>query len=521
MASEIDTRSGRLVGDEVLGVHRFLGIPYARPPVGELRFRGPAPPRPWKGVRDARTPGPTPMQIGVPFFRSLNPGVGRQSEDCLYLNVWTPGLDGTKRPVLVWIHGGGFLVGSGSTPIYDGETLARRGDIVVVTLNYRLGALGHVHLKDILGEDFKDAANAGLKDQVAALQWVREHIDRFGGDPELVTVAGQSAGAMSVGGLLGAPTARALFKRAILMSGAANNLLTADDAAHVAETFLEALGPVRDRRGLAGVSVQRIMRAQGATNRRLMNPAQLMAMTPCVDGDFIPEHPYQAIERGELRDIDLMLGTTLDEWKLFGPIEALAPSVMGEHYLRSRFMSVLETLGAKVPSASRALDDYRSAVKSRGEGTSAYAVWNAFQSARIFHLPCTQLAERHASAGGRAFTYLFKWRPRSVRRSIGACHALDVPFVFGLDNLWLTRTIGSMSASAPRLSARMQDAFIQFIRTGTPDSDVLSHWETYCAEHRSTMLFGRQCYVADGPLDEERRLLVEWLGDGPTVGGLN
>ncbi len=509
---EVETPSGRLRGSQRRGVYRFLGVPYATAPRGELRFRGPRPVKPWAGARDAKVPGPAPLQMGVPFFRNVNPGVSRQSEDCLYLNVFTPGLDDRKRPVLFWIHGGGFLVGSGSTPVYDGSALARTGDIVVVTINYRLGALGHVHLKDVLGEDFKDAANAGSKDQAAALQWVHDHIEAFGGDPDQVTIAGQSAGAMSVGALLAAPSARPLFKRAILQSGAAANVMTRDQAAIVAETFLEALGPVRDRRGLASVSAQRIMRAQGITNRKLMNMARLMAMTPCVDGDFIPDHPYEAIERGDVADIELMVGTTLDEWKLFGTVEALAPAVMGEHVLRSRFVSVLDAVGADVPSAEQALGEYRAAVRKRGGSTSAYSVWNAFQSARIFHVPGMDLAERHADAGGRAHSYLFKWRPRTLRNAVGACHALDVPFVFGLGNLRLTRAMSGLSASAPRLSERMQGAWVGFVRNGTPQSDDLPEWDEYCGRHRATMLLGRQCYVADSPLEEERALLANWLG---------
>ena len=499
------------MGTERAGIHRFLGIPFARPPVGELRFQSPVPMKPWAGVREAKTAGPAPLQMSVPFFRALNAGVGPQSEDCLHLNVWTPALDGKKRPVFFWIHGGGFIVGSGSTPIYDGATLARRGDIVVVTTNYRLGALGHVHLKGVLGDDFKDASNCGSKDQTAALQWVHDHIEAFGGDPDNVTVCGQSAGAMSIGALLAAPTARKLFKRAILQSGAAHNVMTADEAAHVAETFLDALGHVRERRSLAAVSPERIMRAQGITNRKLMNIASLMAMTPAIDGDFIPEHPFEAIERGALADHELMVGTTLDEWKLFGTVESLAPAFMGEHYLRSRFMSVLDAVGADVPSAADALHEYRSAVRARGGGTSGYAVWNAFQSARIFHLPSMELAERHADAGGKTYSYLFKWRPRSLRRVVGACHALDVPFVFGLDNHVLTKTVGNLSASAPKLSKRMQDAWIGFIRNGAPVSERLPEWDAYCSTHRATMLLGRQCYVADSPLEQERSLLTRWL----------
>ena len=215
----IETKSGKIKGSYQDGLYIFKGIPYAAPPVGEFRWLPPQPVKPWKGVRQAQTFGPIAPQNGAlslaPEYQVEEP----QSEDCLYLNVWSPGADGSRRPVLVWIHGGAFNRGSGSSPMYPGTTLARRGNVVVVTLNYRLGALGFLHLKKLTGGRIPATGNEGLLDQIAALQWVRDNIAHFGGDPDNVTVFGESAGGMSIGCLLAMPQARGLFHKAILQSG--------------------------------------------------------------------------------------------------------------------------------------------------------------------------------------------------------------------------------------------------------------------------------------------------------------
>ena len=221
----VETAQGRVEGRSQNGLLNFMGLPFAKPPVGPLRFQPPEAPEPWAGVRSTVRNGPVPIQAALPLMRFLNAGAARQSEDCLYLNVWTPGTDSKRRPVLVWIHGGAFLVGSGSAAVYHGHHLSEREDVVVVSLNYRLGALGFIHLDRVCGPGFEQASNLGLRDQLAALAWVRENIDRFGGDPSNVTVCGQSAGAMSVAALLATDPQERVFRRAILQSGAAGNVV--------------------------------------------------------------------------------------------------------------------------------------------------------------------------------------------------------------------------------------------------------------------------------------------------------
>jgi para-nitrobenzyl esterase len=507
---EVETCFGKVRGTEIRGIRAFRGIPYARPPIGARRFRPPEPPEPWAGTRKATRPGAVPIQASVPWLKFLNAGGARQSEGCLFLNVWTPSLDTAKRPVLVWIHGGGFLIGSGSSLVYEGQGLARRGDLVVVTMNYRLGALGFVHLSQACGDQFRDASNAGVRDQIAALEWIRDNIDRFGGDPGNVTVCGQSAGAMSIGALLGAPRARRLFHRAIFQSGAAHNVLSEEQADEVAEVFLGELGgPPRSPEALARIPAERLLKAQGATNRRLASLERLMVFLPVVDGDLIPESPLEAVRSGAIADLPMLVGTTLDEWKLFSPLDSGIPS-MGERGLVQRFKEVLPRVAPRAPRPAIAVRKYREAVRERGGNTAAFEVWSAFQSARIFHYPASILAEEQNGAGGVAYSYLFTWHPPALRRTLGACHALDIPFIFGLTNNPIARPLTGLVSSAARLSRRMQHAWINFARSGCPGHQSLPEWKPYDADLRATMVFGRQCQLADAPLEGERKLWERW-----------
>jgi para-nitrobenzyl esterase len=511
LAPSVDTRYGKISGSEVRGIRTFKGIPYARPPTGMLRFAPPQPPEPWTGTRKATRAGPVPVQASMPFMSFLNAGGDRQSEDCLYLNVFTPGLDDRKRPVLVWIHGGGFLVGAGSTPIYEGGVFARRGDMVVVTLNYRLGALGYLHLDQVGGAGLESASNAGVRDQIAALEWVRDHIDRFGGDPDNVTVCGQSAGAMSIGALLGAPRARKLFRRAVLQSGATDHVVGRERANELAEAFLHELGDVpRDADSLARLPVERILKAQGAINRRCANLVDLMVFLPCVDGELITEPPIEAVRRGATSDISMMIGTNLDEWKLFSPVDS-GLATLREEQMIQRFDEMLGQISTCAPDAREAVRRYRAAVRARGGRTTPFEVWSAFQSARVFHYPASSLADSQSRSGADVYSYLFTWRPSALRQTVGACHAVELPFVFGLTSHPAVRPFMGFASTVGRLSKRMQDAWIGFARAGYPGHDRLPVWDRYESDARATMLFDRECSIADAPLQGERELLAEWI----------
>lgn len=512
MNAEVETRYGRIRGRESGGVRSFRGVPYAASLIGSRRFLPPEPPEPWTGTLEATRPGPSAPQYSMPVFRWINLAAGRPGYDCLSLNVWTPGLDRARRPVLVWIHGGGFLVGSGSTPIYRGHDLALRGDAVVVTINYRLGALGFAHLGSVLGPGF--AWNLGVRDQIAALEWVRDHADRFGGDPANVTVFGQSAGGMSVAALLGAPRARTLFHRAICMSGAGDHVLDADDARRVAGAFVEALGgPPASHEALARIPVDRILRAQAQVMSRMADLRQLMVFLPAVDGDLIPEQPLAALRRGAAARIPILTGTTLEEWKLFRLVDRGIGRFQWSDADRL-FAEVLSALPC-APDGRTARREFREALGPRSAARDPYGVWSAFQSARVFHHASARLAEAQHAGGGRVHSYLFTWRPPVLRRSLGACHALDIPFVFGSTAHPLARPLTGVSAVAPRLSRRMQHSWIRFARDGEPGHERLPAWPAYEPTRRATMILGRECALDDAPLEPERLLLERWSAREP------
>ena len=510
MRNEVETIHGRVSGSETAGIRIFRGIPFASPPIGARRFQPPEPPEPWADVRDATRVGPSAPQFAAPWFGWISAaGVGH-GDDCLSLNVWTPGLDEARRPVVVWIHGGGFLVGAGSTGVYDGRHLARRGDVVVVTINYRLGALGYAHLKYHFGEGFEQSSNLGVRDQIAALEWVRDNVASFGGDPDNVSVFGQSAGAMSIAALLGSSRARALFTRAICQSGAADHVTDPEAAGEVARTFIECLGgPAASHEALGRIPIGRILQAQRDTMARLTSLENMMVFLPTVDDDVISESPLDAAERGATAEIPLLLGTTLDEWRLFRLID---PGVFGlrAHELTARFDQVLRGAFRSAPDGREAVESFRTALETRGGRPSSAELWSAFQSARVMHYPATRLAEAHTRGGGTAHAYLFTWRPPNLRRALGACHGLDIPFVFGAVRHPLARPLTGFSTSAARLSRKMQQAWIRFARHSDPGHYQLPDWIPYDEHRRATMLLGRTCRLADAPLEAERELLASW-----------
>lgn len=568
----VETSCGSLRGSREGELCVFRGIPYARPPVGPLRYRPPEPPAPWSGVRDALRFGAAPPQDAKAMGPMLDMGIGRTDEDCLYLNVWTPAVDGGRRPVMVWIHGGAFILGAGSQYLYDGATLARRGDVVVVTINYRLGALGFLALRDAQGSPLA-SGNEGILDQIAALEWVRREIGAFGGDPQCVTIFGESAGAMSCATLLGIPRARGLFQRAILQSGSANYISTPEAAAEVATGFLEEMGvspaqpdalqsapPARimgaqrrymlglllhPRQVLAGnflaprrlgatvllvvLTTWRVMRrvAQfvlGAL-RDLMRPARprrsrwraLLAplftrasgaelpFEPVLDGTLLPQHPFDAVADGLAARVSLLIGTNLDEQKLFAFMDPQA-RLLDERALLARCRQKLAHAGARAAElAHRAIETYRGARAARGQSTTPSELWFAFENDRTMRWPAMRLAELQGAHQPQTYAYLFTWRSPFMGGALGACHALDLPFVFGtLDHPAMQTFAGSYLPGAHELAERIQDAWIQFARTGNPSHAGVGDWPAYEARERATMILDRECRVERAPFEPER-----------------
>lgn len=469
-------------------------------------------------MRDCTQYGDAVPQISLPMFSFINLAAGRLGEDCLNVSLWTPGIDSARRPVLVWIHGGGFLIGAGSTPMYNGRALATQGDAVVITINYRLGALGYGHLGTIFGEGFEESTNLGVRDQIAALEWVRDHAARFGGDPENVTVFGQSAGGMSIASLLAAPRARPLFKRAICMSGAGGQVIERDLAEGVAREFVSRLGgPPPSHRSLAQIPMEDLLSAQMNTMNEMSNLSRLMVFLPFVDGEVITEQPLDAVRRGAARDIDILTGTTLEEWKLF---RMLDPGVRGLSWddVDLRFAMMFGERGFPgAPSPEEATRLWRDALQGRSAADTPNEAWCAFQSGRMFHYPCAQLAEAQAAAGGRVHRYLVTWRAPAMRRSLGAAHAIDVPFVFGAVGNPIVLPITGFGSAARTLQNNLQTSVLSFASGGAPGHSAIPPWPAYESENRTTMIFGRQFIAEDGPLERERALFEEWSVASPVI----
>ena len=457
---------GRLEGICENGVCVFKGVPYAAPPVGPRRWRPPQPVDPWQGVYRAdrfRDTAPQNPMLGGPSQEEPEP----QSEDCLYLNIFTPGLDDAGRPVMVWIHGGAFTLGSGSSPMFDGSLLAKRNDVVVVTINYRLGLLGFLNLNEVTGGKIPSTGNEGLLDQAAALRWVRDHVAAFGGDPANVTVFGESAGAMSIACLLVMPSAKGLFDKAILESGVGSTAMPLADATAVGKLFLEVTGVAADDVvGLRGLTVEQLLAADLVMRRRMASPWEPMRITataPVVDGSVIPGVPTWLTAQGASKGIPMIIGTNLEEWRLF--------DLADPHRDEIDRAEVVRRLSAYVPArlAPDIVERYYQARARRGEDTSAPELLTAINTDVMFRIPALQLVEAQLRHDPRVYNYLFTYKSPVMGGIFGACHALEMGFVFGTHDDFFCGT----GPAADELSRCIQEAWTAFARTGRPDCSCM------------------------------------------------
>ena len=501
MSATVSIHQGKLEGDDQGGLFVFKGVPFAAPPVGARRWLAPEKPESWTGLRDARRFGAVSHQNQV-MLSALSAMVvgGEQSEDCLSLNVWTPALDGKRRPVMVWVHGGAFTIGSGSQPLYDSSVLARRGDVVVVTINYRLGPLGFLRMADVTNGKIPATGNEGMLDQVAALRWVRDNIAEFGGDPGNVTIFGESAGGMSVGTILAMPSARGLFHKAIPQSGASHTGASVARANRTAERVLSKLGVhPGDAGAIRALTPEQLLTGTLLDDGRTPDPELGMAYQPVVDGTHVPRAAIEMVGDGTASGVAVMVGSTLEEWKLFSLMD---PSL---HKLDRAGLGARVSRRLTAAAADALIDTYEKARAARGESVTPAELFTAIETDRTFRMPGVRLAQVQRRHDSRVYSYLFTWPSPAMGGVLGSCHALELGFVFGTNSLPGMTMFAGAGPAAEKLAAQMQDAWLAFARSGDPSCESAGTWEGYTEARRPTMVFGANTNLEDAPRDQERR----------------
>ena len=511
MKGVVSVAQGRLRGVWRGDLWSFSGIPYAEAPVGKLRWRPPQAPALWDEVRDASTFGPiAPQSAAVPGITSpSDPETSEpHSEDCLSLNVWTPELPesptvepGRGRPVMVFIHGGGFTSGSGSVFLYRGGNLVRNGDAVVVTINYRLGALGFLGHRDLADPDGL-IGNWGIHDQLAALTWVRDNIAVFGGDAHNVTIFGESAGGFSVATLLGTPASSGLFHRAVVQSGGAH-VHTVEEAERSAERLAAVLGVAScDRNLLERIPASELVAATEEIAKRRPDPGMIpLPYLPVVDGALLPDHPLAAVAKGAASGIDLLIGTNKDELTLFG-LGNPAFMALDEDGMRRWVANAVPDM-----PADDVINAYRDARSAREEPVEPKDIWVAVGTDVVFRWPSLQLATAHAGRGSGTFVYLFDWESPAFGGMLGSCHALELPFVFGAVHLPVVQLFSGGGPAVQSLSEQMQRAWLAFAAGGSPTHEGIGEWAPWEPAGRATMIFGVQTGLVLAPRDAELAVL--------------
>ncbi|NMP20900.1 carboxylesterase/lipase family protein [Sulfobacillus harzensis] len=482
----VETRYGKVEGIEQDGVLVWKNVPFASV---QGRFQPPKPPVAWTGVRDASAFGPVCTQTPAPGVFSQDQA-NYQSEDCLNLNIWSPRVDGAPRPVLVWIHGGAFVFGSGQSAWYEGTSFARRGNMVVVTINYRLGPFGFLYLDRLAGPDYAGSGNVAFLDQQAALAWVRENIRAFGGDPERITVAGQSAGSMSVGTLLAMPSARQHIDRAIMQSGAPF-FKTADEADRITQHFLGHLQLTPEQwPQLLELPTERLLMAQGKLEQEISLP-----WGPVVDQVVISQPLELAIDAGDTAGIPLLIGTTRDEFNLWGAMNPAWRSMPSE-----QMIAVFEHV-AGGPLDER-LRDYYVAGKS---GIDLFQGLMALATDRIFWYPSERVAERQSRVAP-VWAYRFDWPSQISGGVLGACHAIEIPFVFNTIDVPGGAALTGQSPNRQAIADAMHQAWIAYVHGQNPVAESLPIWPPYRPDDRQTMIFDVESHLMRDPKRAEREV---------------
>ncbi|MFW9822465.1 MAG: carboxylesterase/lipase family protein [Candidatus Thorarchaeota archaeon] len=493
------TEAGKIQGYIEDGIYLFKGIPYTEPPIGKLRFNEPVLKESWEGVLHALEFGPEAPQHISPLTPQPYP---KQDEaNCLTLNIWTPGVDNEERPIMVWIHGGGFREGSGSR--FDVLPLVRRGNVVLITLNYRLGPLANLVLPDVPG-------NLDMLDQASALKWIHNNITSFGGDPQKVTIFGESAGGQSVCILMAVPKAKGLFHRVISQSGRAMPQgYKFNDRKATTKWLLEELNlKTYDLEGLRKASAEKIIKASDKVRQKATASGMWHAFGPFIDDNNLPEHPLKAVNKGFSNEVELIIGSNREEWKffhMFNPnnkeIDSDAlPRLMGR---------ALKYIGEPEDKADSVIEIYQKSRKEQNLSVSPQDILDAFNTDSVFRIPAIKFAEAHSKYQKNTYMYLFSW-PSKFRGGIyGAMHGLEIAFVF---NRFLDHDRGfnpKRTQETELLSGKIMDAWASFAKSGNPNHRNIPNWPQYNIPKRSTLVFDNQVEIWEDPMKNERELWDE------------
>ncbi len=501
-----ETVFGRIRGSEIGGIKVFKGVPYGASTSGKNRFMPPVAPPKWTGVRDTIAYGPSAPQSEPGTRRTASAiavaaaGLPAESEDCLVLNIWTPAVgDGRKRPVMFWCHGGGFATGSGSSPVTEGANLARRGDVVVVSINHRLNVLGFTSLTELGGSDLAASGDVGMLDIVSALEWVRDNIAQFGGDPNTVMIFGQSGGGRKVATLLAMPRAKGLFHRAIIESGATLTLVEREQGARVASELLANLGLGKSQvRELQTLPLDRIMSAYFAVVRRMNVDQMTQGFSPLVDGRVVPQHPFHPTASAVSADVPLMIGSTRTELTSSAQDEDFSLSEAG---MRSRLRQLLGEY------ADRSIQVYQQA----NPGATPSDIYFLVASDYRYSGPVMKIAERRAALGkGPVYLYYFRWETPVDGGRLKSPHTIEIPFAF--DNVKVASRLTGGGPEAVALADTISDTWIAFAKTGNPNTPKLPRWTAFDAVDRPTMVLNTESRVENDPIREQRLVMFRALG---------